>query len=98
MAYLDRYEVPGHRLQTLRFLIATTTDARLLAWAEAERKIVQAQLDKIEQEIIARAKKIEQAQPGKEQDTLNKELDELKKLKDVTTLRPQTSAAGSGSQ
>jgi hypothetical protein len=99
MAYLDRYEVPGHRLQTLRFLIATTTDPRLLAWAQEERKIVQEQLDKIEQKIIALAKKIEHAQPGKEQDMLNKELDELKKLKEVTTLQTQAGAAsGSAAQ
>jgi len=92
MAYLDRFEVPGQRLQTLRFLLATSTDPRLLAWAREEQKVVQGQLDKIEQELLAVAKKIEQSPPGQSLDELKKQRDELSRLKNVTTLRPAATA------
>jgi hypothetical protein len=88
LAYLDRFEVPGHRLQTLRFLLATTTDARLIAWAKAEQQIVQAEVDAIVRELQVIAAKIEQAPPGKELEELKQLHAELKKLYSVTTLRP----------
>lgn len=101
MAYLDRFDVPGQRLQTLRFLLATSTDLRLLAWARDEQKVVQGQLDRIEQELLAVARKIEQSSPGQGLDELKKQRDELNRLKSVTTLRPAPaadSAAGSAAR
>jgi len=89
MAYLDRFEVPGHRLQTLRFLIATTSDQRLLAWAKEEKKLVEVQLAAIEQELGALARKIAEAQPGPARDELQKAWDKLNELKGATSLRPQ---------
>lgn len=89
LAYLDRFEAPGHRLQTLRFLIATTDDARLLAWAKEEKQLVEEQLSVIEKDLFALAKKLEETQPGKALDELKKAWDDLNKLKSATTLRPQ---------
>jgi len=97
IAYLDRFDVPGRRLQTLRFLIATSTDPRLLAWARDEQKIVQDQLARIEQELAAVTEKIAKSPPGQVPEDLKKQRDELNRLKDVTTLRPQT-GSGSGSR
>jgi hypothetical protein len=92
LAYLDRFQVPGQRLQTLRFLIATTSDARLLAWAREEQKVVQDQLDKIDKELAIVLKRLEQSPPGPALEDLRKERDELNRLKNVTTLRPPPEA------
>lgn len=97
MAYLDRFDVPGQRLQTLRFLIATSTDDRLLAWAREEQKVVQAQLDKIEQELLAVTRKIDQAPPGKALEDLRKEREKLERLKANTTIKAPP-GAGSAPQ
>ena len=64
IAYLDRFEIPGKRFQTLRFLLATSTDARLLAWAQEEIKMVEGQLLLIDQKLADVEKKIEQAPAG----------------------------------
>jgi hypothetical protein len=97
LAYLDRFDVPGQRLQTLRFLLATSTDARLIAWAREEQKVVQDQLDKIEEELVAVTKKIEQAPPGQLLEELKKDRDELKRLKAVKAT-PKTPRSGSAPQ
>jgi hypothetical protein len=92
MAYLDRFDVPGQRLQTLRFLLATSTDPRLLAWAREEQKVVQGQLDKIERDLMVVVKKIEQSPPGPSLDDLKKQRDELNRLKDATKFVPAPTA------
>jgi hypothetical protein len=88
MAYLDRFQVPGHRLQTLRFLIATSTDERLLKWAKGELLIVQAEVNAIVEELRMLADKIEKAPPGQELAELKQLYQELKKLYAVTTFSP----------
>jgi hypothetical protein len=88
MAYLDRFEVPGHRLQTLRFLLATTTDAQLVAWAQEEQKRVQAEVEAIEEELRALADKIEKAPPGQGLDELKQMYEKLKEQHGRTTIRP----------
>jgi hypothetical protein len=93
MAYLDRFEVPGHRLQTLRFLIATTTDERLLAWAKEEKKLVEDQLAAIEQELGALARRIAEASTGQEREELQSAWNKLNEVKGATTLRPETAAS-----
>ncbi len=101
LAYLQRFEVPGHRLQTLRFLLATSTDPRLIAWAQEEQKYVQGQLDKIEEQLLAVTKKLEQTAQGQTLEDLKKERDELNRLKEMASLRPPSSAgseAGSASR
>lgn len=50
-SYLDRLDKPGARLRTLRFVLATTNDPSLIAWAQAETKEVQAEIDGIEKRI-----------------------------------------------
>ena len=52
-SYLDRLDKPGARLRTLRFVIATTDDATLKAWAEAETKQVEAEVDAIRAQLAA---------------------------------------------
>jgi hypothetical protein len=84
LAYLDRFEAPGHRMQTLRFLLATSNDSRLLMWAREEQKYVQGQLDKIEEEIAAINKTLAAAPPGQMADELKKQREELNKLKERT--------------
>ncbi|HWO20092.1 MAG TPA: hypothetical protein VNO30_15000 [Kofleriaceae bacterium] len=93
MAYLDHFEVPGHRLQTLRFLLAISADPRLLAWATAEQKIVQAEVDAIAKQLLAVAERIEKAPPGQGLDELKQMYEKLREQHGRTTLRPQ--AAGS---
>jgi hypothetical protein len=46
-SYLDRMKTPGEHLRTLRFAIATTPDVLLRAWAVEEKKIVEADLQKL---------------------------------------------------
>jgi hypothetical protein len=91
MAYLDRFEVPGHRLQTLRFLLATTSDPKLIEWAKAEQQIVQAEVDEIVKELRAIAAKIEQAPAGKGLDELKQMYEKLKEQHGRTTIRPPPS-------
>jgi hypothetical protein len=86
MAYLDRFAVPGHRLQTLRFLLATSTDAQLLAWAREEKAIVEAQLEDIEAELEDVRKKLEDAPPGPARDQL-KEKEEALEESAARTIR-----------
>lgn len=57
--YLDRLEKPGAKLRTLRFVMATTTDPDLKAWAQAETKEVKADLHDIDKQIEAVDKEIE---------------------------------------
>lgn len=92
--YLERYNVPGHRLRTLRFLIATTDDPRLRAWAEAEQAIVQAELDPIEHEIRVVTERIAQATDPGELEELRRRLEALHQAKLLKTLRPPTLAPG----
>lgn len=88
IAYLDRFEVPGKRMQTIRFLLATSTDPKLLAWAKEEQKHVEGQLAKIEEEIVAVRKRIEQAPPALILEELKKQHEELSRLKDMTGRKP----------
>lgn len=88
MAYLDRFTVPGHRLQTLRFLLATTTDEKLIAWATAEQKIVQAEVAAIEEELRALADRIEKAPPGQGLDELKQMYEKLKDQHGRATIAP----------
>lgn len=88
IAYLDRFEVPGKRLQTIRFLIATSTDQRLIAWAKEEQKYVESQLVKIEEELAAVRKKIEEAPPAQILSELKQQHEELSRLKDMTGRKP----------
>jgi hypothetical protein len=96
MAYLDRYEVPGHRLRTLRFLIATTDDPRLRSWAETEVAFVKEELAVIERQLAAVSEKIRQTPAGPALDELQKRQEELNRLKDMATLVPPR-PAGAGS-
>jgi hypothetical protein len=97
LAYLDRFEVPGKRRQTLRFLIATSSDARLLAWAREELAAVQDELMKIDEELAVVTKKIQQLAPTQPvPDHLKQQRDELNRLRAQSTLRP-TESTGSGS-
>jgi hypothetical protein len=50
-SYLDRLDKPGAKMRTLRFVVATTTDPALIAWARAEMAQVQAELDEIDRKI-----------------------------------------------
>ena len=50
-SYLDRLEKPGAKLRTLRFVLATTTDPEMKAWAEGEKKVVEGELAKVDGEI-----------------------------------------------
>ena len=50
-SYLQRLEVPGEHLRTLRFVIATTNDSTLRAWAEQEKKVVEGELRGLDDEI-----------------------------------------------
>ena len=50
-SYLDRLDKPGAKMRTLRFVLATTTDPALIAWARAEMTQVQAELDEIDRKI-----------------------------------------------
>jgi hypothetical protein len=52
-SYLDRLDKPGAKLRTLRFVLATTNDPTLKAWAEEEKKEVKAELDEIDRKIAA---------------------------------------------
>jgi hypothetical protein len=102
MAYLDRYDVPGHRQRTLRFLIATTDDPRLLTWARAELLIVMEEIAVIEKQRAAVLEKIEQTKDAEALAALQKQLDELERLKAMNTLRPpvpiqEPAPQGSGS-
>ena len=51
--YLDRLDKPGARLRTLRFVLATTDDAALKAWAQAETLQVQGEIAAIQQQLDA---------------------------------------------
>ncbi len=93
LAYLDRFEVPGHRLQTLRFLLATTTDPKLIAWAKDEHKYVEDQVKLIETELAAVKKKIEDAPPGQVLEELKKQREELGKLRASTMRQPPPAPA-----
>jgi len=50
-SYLERLKVPGEHLRTLRFVIATTNDSPLRAWAEQEKKVVEGELRGLDDEI-----------------------------------------------
>jgi hypothetical protein len=52
-SYLDRLDKPGARLRTLRFVLATTDDATLKAWAEAETLQVHAEIAAIQKQLDA---------------------------------------------
>lgn len=52
-SYLDRLDKPGSRLRTLRFVLATTDDAVLKAWAEAETMQVENELAAIQLQLAA---------------------------------------------
>jgi hypothetical protein len=52
-SYLDRLDKPGARLRTLRFVVATTDDAVLKAWAEAETKEVEGEITSIREQLTA---------------------------------------------
>lgn len=88
LAYLQRFEVPGHRMQTLRFLLATSIDPRLLAWARAEKDIVQAELDAIKAQIRAVLEELEQTPPGPRADELKARLVELNQLLQIQSVAP----------
>ena len=96
MAYLARYAVPGHRLQTLRFLIRTSTDAKLVAWAQAEERIVTKELDKIEEERVAVLKKLDETPQGPAREDLKDRLDKLDQQKNNTMKRPPPMAGEAG--
>jgi len=49
-SYLERPRVPGERLRTLRFVIATTNDSKFRAWAIEEKKVVEDELRKPDDE------------------------------------------------
>jgi hypothetical protein len=51
--YLDRLDKPGARLRTLRFVLATTDDTALKAWAQAETLQVQSEIAAIQQQLAA---------------------------------------------
>lgn len=88
MAYLDRFEVPGHRLQTLRFLLATTTDARLITWAREEQKLVEAEVAEIVKQLQVVAEQIAKAPPGQGLDELKQMYEKLQEQHGRTTFRP----------
>jgi hypothetical protein len=101
LTYLQRFEVPGHRMQTLRFLLATSSDPKLVAWAREEQQYVQGQLDKIEAQIREVTERIAKAPQGQSADELRKQRDELNRLLEMATFAPRsaagsTSAAGAG--
>ena len=50
-SYLERLKVPGEHLRTLRFVIATTNDNTLRAWAVQEKKVVEEELHKLDDAI-----------------------------------------------
>jgi hypothetical protein len=85
IAYLDRYQLPGHRLRTLRFLAATSSDEKLVAWARTELPLVQSEIDDIDKRLAAREKDLAQLPPGTSKEELQKEIDELKRLKETTS-------------
>lgn len=88
MAYLDRYEVPGHRQRTLRFLIATTEDARLLTWARAELEHVRMELEAIERQMELVVEQVKLTKDAEALAALQKQLEELNRQKAMTSLRP----------
>jgi hypothetical protein len=86
IAYLDRSQLPGHRLRTLRFLAATSSDDKLVEWARSELPLVQAEIDDIDKRLAAREKDLAQLPPGKSKEELQKEIDELKRLKETASV------------
>ncbi len=94
--YLQRFEVPGQRMQTLRFLLATSTDPRLLAWARDEKVIVQAELDAIEEQIRAVLEELEQNPQGPRADELKARLVELTRLLQIKGVAPMTAPGPAG--
>jgi hypothetical protein len=96
LTYLQRFEVPGHRMQTLRFLLATSTDPKLVAWAREEQKYVQGQLDKIEAQIRDVTERIAKAPQGQSADELRRQQDELTRLLEMASLLPRSVEASGG--
>lgn len=96
-AYLDRYQLPGHRLRTLRFLAGTSGDSRLVAWAEAEIPIVKAELAEIDRQLAERKKELSELPPGKTKEEVQKEIDDLKRLKDAASFAGPGTGTGTGS-
>jgi hypothetical protein len=90
MAYLAQFRVPGQRMMTLRFLLATSTDPRLLEWASVEKKFVQAQLDSIEEQIQDVIAKLAQSPQGQTADELKVKLAELILLLEMRSLGPMS--------
>ena len=80
VSYLDRLERPGDRMRTLRFVLATTSDPKLRAWADGESKIVQAELDAIQKQIDAVQKQVATNAGG------CPTLDQMKKLTELQEL------------
>jgi len=64
-SYLDRMDKPGAKLRTLRFVLATTTDPALKAWAEEEEKRIQAELDEIDRQISYLQSQESSAEPNR---------------------------------
>jgi hypothetical protein len=53
--------VPGEHLRTLRFVIATTTDSTLRAWALQEKNVVEDELRSLDHEIKQAKEAVERA-------------------------------------
>jgi hypothetical protein len=96
LTYLQRFEMPGHRMQTLRFLIATSTDPRLIAWAREEKAIVQAELDSIEEQIRTVVEELERNPQGPRADELKARLVELTRLLQIKGVAPMTAPGPAG--
>jgi hypothetical protein len=86
VAYLDRAAVPGQRLRTLRFLIGTSSDRGLVAWAEAEKLLVEKELASIDQQLADLNDKISKSPLGALVDDLKKQVEDLKKTRTNTAL------------
>ena len=84
VSYLDRLDKPRARLRTLRFVLATTNDAALKAWAEAETKHVQAELNELDRKIAALEAKLETHPPPLLDDPNRKYLDQLREVRGVS--------------
>jgi hypothetical protein len=67
-SYLDRLDKPGARLRTLRFVLATTDDAVLKAWAHAETQQVQGEITAIQEQLAALPPPVASPHPETEED------------------------------
>jgi hypothetical protein len=92
VAYLDRYQLTGQRRKTLRFLIGTSPDERMVAWAKDELAAVLEELEELDKQVTSVSEKIKQNPTGPVLDELKQQIDDLIKQRDAAALKPPPGA------